>query len=72
MSTENPNKVLNGFGTIIVVELKFTKYTINSGSEAIVGSNNLCRHLKSNTSSANPRRIMQQIHKSAAINSTNY
>lgn len=44
---------------------------MSNGNDAIVGSNNLWRHRKFKTSSANPNRIMQQIDNSADISSTN-
>lgn len=40
-STSNPNIALKGFGTMITVELKLTKYTMRSGREAMVGNHNL-------------------------------
>lgn len=57
---------------MIVVDPPLTRYTISRGSEAIVGKNNLCRHLKSRTSSANPRNIIQHIDNWAHINCVNY
>lgn len=42
------------------------------GSDAIEGSNSLCRHRRFSTSSANPRKIIQQMDNNAAIHSTNY
>jgi hypothetical protein len=38
------------------VDPKFTKYTINSGSEATVGKMSLWRQRKLSTSSANPAK----------------
>lgn len=68
---EKPSHDLRGFGIIINVELKFTKYTIKSGNEATVGKSNLCLQRKSKTSSAKPNKTIQQIDKSAASISIN-
>ena len=48
-----------------------TKYTTRRGREAIVGRRSLSLHLRSRTSSAKPRKVMQQIDSKPAINMTN-
>ena len=42
------------------------------GSEAAVGSSSLWRHCRFRTSSAKPRKIMQQMARSAPIRATNW
>ena len=41
------------------------------GREAMVGSSSLCRQRRLRTSSANPRKIMQQMERSAVMNCAN-
>lgn len=47
--------------------LNSTTWTTSNGMNAIVGSSNLCLHLRSSTSSTNPSSSMQQIESKAAV-----
>ena len=49
----------------MVVEPAPTRYTMRSGSDANVGITNLCLQRRSNTSSANPKKIIQHMHSNA-------
>ena len=66
-----PRINLKGLGTMMFVTPILTKYTTRRGREAIVGRRSLSLHLRSRTSSAKPRKIIQQIDSRPAINMTN-
>ena len=63
-----PRRECTGKGRTMVVEPPFTRYTIRRGREAMVGSISFTRQRSANTSSANPRKIMQQMESRAQIN----
>lgn len=68
----SPSRPLNGLGTTMTVLPKLVKYTMSRGREAKVGSRSLCLQRKLSTSSANPRKIMQQMARRAPISCTNW
>uniref|UniRef100_A0A0B7AJB4 Uncharacterized protein n=1 Tax=Arion vulgaris TaxID=1028688 RepID=A0A0B7AJB4_9EUPU len=49
-----------------LVELMLMKYTVSNGRDASVGSSSLWRHLRSRTSSENPKNTIQHIDSRAA------
>lgn len=72
MSMDVPSQSRTNVGNMMVVLLKLTMYVMSNGNDAIVGNINLCRHLKFNTSSAKPSKIMQQMDNRADIISINW
>ena len=71
LTVSRPKNGLRIKGTTTSVRLLETQYTINNGNEAMVGKSSLKRHLKSRTSSTNPRNNINTMDKSAANNCAN-
>ena len=63
-SSSNPNKLLNGFGTTIIV---FPAYATSNGTVPRKDKKILIDHLKLRTSSKNPIKIVKQIAVVAAL-----
>lgn len=66
-----PSRTRKGLGTTMVVFPKLVKYTMSNGREAMVGRRSLWRQRRFKTSSAKPRKIMQQMARSEPMSSTN-